>query len=846
MEWGRGRVKSVSRRFQVSLGIMSLVLTVLGTLGAFVVFQRELSNRQVDYLADYVEERASNVDRRFSNLANLHTAAAEELERRVRRMSPAEAERLMDVYYPRKGDGTRRSRPEYFDGHADGDGAVTYGVGAFISRADSIPLVEKKALAAALEIVSDVGQAARRDYDNFYFFTPATRLVMFGPDRKDRLMFYRQDAPADLDISGEEMARITLPANDPERATRCTNLQRLIQDSHGERLATACLTPAYVDGEYVGSFGSSIELTGFFLSAIRNTLPGASNLVVTGKGELIAYPGFETPGRASESTIAGYEKKLSLKAVTRAIQADGKSHGVIASPTGHEIVAYGRLSGPDWYLLITYPKSELTWSAAKSASWLLVVGLGTALAQTLLIVAMARRTIVDPLRRLAVSCDPAAFGESAQPDVSAVERREDEIGVLAKALRSEREKVEAVLASLEDRVHERTAQLERANAEKSRFLANMSHELRTPLNGVIAISETLADQQQTPKGRELAELIVSSGRLLEQVLTDILDFSKIEAGEIQLAHEPFSLVAVVSRIAELHRASASVKGLDFGWTVSPQAEGRFQGDQVRLTQVLSNLLSNAVKFTEAGSVSLQVDTEGEALRFTVIDTGIGFDEAVRQRLFRRFEQADASIRRRFGGTGLGLAISRSLVELMGGEIDVTSTPGKGSAFSFVLPLARAEAEVIETAAVASPSLDIAGARVLLAEDHPTNQKVVQLILQSVGVDPVIVENGVLALDLLKVEQFDVVLMDMQMPELDGLAATALLRELERLEARRRTPVIMLTANALDEHMRASQHAGADLHLSKPIRAAALIEAIIAAIQAQEAADDAAPTVAEAG
>src|SRR6185295_7932734 len=165
-------------------------------------------------------------------------------------------------------------------------------------------------------------------------------------------------------------------------------------------------------------------------------------------------------------------------------------------------------------------------------------------------------------------------------DVSAEEARNDEIGVLARALRHERETTEEVLASLEERVRERTAQLERANTEKSRFLANMSHELRTPLNGVIAISETLSREQKTARGRELAELIVSSGRLLEHVLTDILDFSKIEAGEINLARDEFTMSTLVRRIAELHRASAEAKGLEFGWSVAPETEGRFCGDTV--------------------------------------------------------------------------------------------------------------------------------------------------------------------------------------------------------------------------------------------------------------------------
>jgi signal transduction histidine kinase/ActR/RegA family two-component response regulator len=826
-------MKSLSRRFLISVGLMSLIMTVLGTLGAFVVFERELSNRQIGYLTDYVRERSSNVDRQFSNLSTVHKAAGEELQRRMDHLSDADVAKLADEYFPLQADGTRRSRDKYFDGVVD-NGDYSYGLGAYLGGAKQATPQEMRALVAAFRLVSDFGQAMRRDYDNFYFFTPSpTRLVMYGPDRPDHLTFYRHEAPADLSIDKEEMARITLPQFDPSRATRCTNLQRLVQDTVGKRLATACLTPVYVDGRYVGSFGSSMELTHFFMAAVKGTPSGASPMIVTSKGELIAYPGFTDQTRAPEKTLADYEKRFQLSALVSRIAKDRRENGVIASADGRQIVAFGRLNGPNWYLLLTYPQANVASSAAKSASWVLLIGGLASAIQALAVVLLARGSIVRPVERLAASCEP---GENERPDVSDVERRKDEIGVLATSLRTEREKTEAVLASLEDRVRDRTAQLERANTEKSRFLANMSHELRTPLNGVIAISETLAGQQTTPRGRELAELIMSSGRLLERVLTDILDFSKIEAGEVTFARDDFNMDRLVGHVAELHRASALTKGLSFRWSVTPEAEGLYAGDTVRITQVLSNLLSNAVKFTEVGEVTLSVSALGGETCFVVADSGIGFDEETGARLFRRFEQADASIRRRFGGTGLGLAISRSLVELMGGRIEVTSLPDVGSTFSVFLPLERLEGAGSDEVVDEGPEIDITGARVLVAEDHPTNQKVVELILESVGVSPTIVENGQLALDLLKTDRFDVVLMDMQMPEMDGLTATALLREHERETGQARTPVIMLTANALDEHVRSSHEAGADLHLSKPIHAQALIESIMQAIVAREDAD----------
>lgn len=826
-------MQSLSRRFLIGVGAMSLAVTVLGALGTFAVFQQELLSRQVDYLDIYVAERSSNVDRRFTNLINLQAAASRELVRRSAQLSEGEVDRLMDLYYPEKSDGTRRSRAAYFDGLQERDGHFVYGMGAFISRASAMSDHERRLMAAAFSVVSDFGQAAHSEYDNFYFFTPDTRLVMFGPDRPDRLGFYRNEAPASLSIAKEEMTAIIQPGPNPEGITVCTKLQRLLQYKAGERLGTGCLTPVYIGGKLVGAFGSSIELSGFFQNAVRNTIPGATSLVVTGAGSLIAFPGFEVPGRASERALAGFEADLGLKSLIAAIHKDGRDHGVITSPDGRKIVAFGRLRGPDWFLLLTYPKADLAASAARSASWILILGLVAALAQTLLVVALARRTIVGPLSTLAETCDV----ENAVPEgLMQIEARPDEIGVLARGLRDERLKVQDVLASLEERVAVRTEELQRANEEKSRFLANMSHELRTPLNGVIAIAESLAQEQVSERGRELAGLISSSGRLLEQVLSDVLDFSKIEAGEIHLTDEVFDLAGVVGAITELHRASAQVKGLDFTVAIEPAIMGTYRGDPVRLTQVLSNLLSNAVKFTETGGVGLNIGRSDRGLRFEVRDSGIGFGQDVAARLFRRFEQADASIRRRFGGTGLGLAICRSLVERMGGEIRAESEPGQGSRFIFDLPLVAAEAsvEAVEPGDRATTRSETL--RVLLAEDHPTNQKVVQLILNSVGVEPVIVENGALALERLKAEVFDVILMDMQMPELDGLSAVEQWRAIELQEGRARTPVIMLTANALDEHVAASRIAGADDHLAKPIRAADLIAAIEAQIMAGSAPD----------
>ncbi len=836
-----GKTTSLSRKFLISVGVMSVVVTAIAFVAAFVAFQTELEKREIAYLQDYVTERANQEEHRFTDLADAQLAAADALKARMARLGDVQTERLFQLYYPLKADGTRRSRDAAFDGESEVDGDYTYGLGAFIPRGRDVPLDQKKLLVAAYQTVPHFGEALVSRYDNFYFYTPGTRVVMFGPKRPDHLMFYRHNAPADLDVSKEEMVQITLPGLNPARAIRCTSLQRLVQDKGGDRLGTACVTPVDIAGKHVGAFGSSIELTGYFLRAIRDTSRGATNLIITDKGELIAYPGFAVAGKASEGTVASYEKDMGLRELASQIRSRSEARGVVRTTDGRYIVAYGRLRGPGWLFLIRYPARAMSLAAATSASWILVLGLMAALIQTAMVMAMARKTIARPLQQLASYAererqsgdadggDPAA-GAADRAALAEIEMRPDEIGVLARALQASRERVATVLDDLEGRVKARTAELERANQEKSLFLANMSHELRTPLNGVVAVSETLAREQTTPRNRELAELIVSSGRLLEQVLTDILDFSKIEAGEMRLEIGEFDTAILTGRIAQLHAAAAEAKGLNLTWTVEPEAQGVWRGDSVRITQILSNLLSNAVKFTEAGDVELVVQRTGEGLAFGVRDTGIGFDAETGARLFKRFEQADASITRRFGGTGLGLAICRLLAGLMGGEVEATSCVGQGSVFTVSLPLERlGESRAAGEVATAGESCDVEGVRVLLAEDHPTNQRVVRLILEAAGVRLDIVENGRLALERLATTPYDLVLMDMQMPEMDGLTATKLLRGQEIAIGGRRTPVIMLTANALDEHVRASLEAGADSHLSKPVRADTLLAAVAGAL-----------------
>lgn len=375
---------------------------------------------------------------------------------------------------------------------------------------------------------------------------------------------------------------------------------------------------------------------------------------------------------------------------------------------------------------------------------------------------------------------------------------------------------------------------EAANAAKSAFLANMSHEIRTPLNAILGLNHLLRKEGVSPSQMQRLDKMEIAGRHLLSLINDILDLSKIEAGRMDLEHNNFHLSSVLDSVASIVRDSAIGKGL----TLEVDADGVplwLRGDVTRLRQALLNFASNAVKFTEQGRVCLRsilLEEQGDALmvRFEVEDTGIGLTPEQQNRLFQTFEQADGSTSRRFGGTGLGLALTRRLAELMGGRVGLDSTPGVGSTFWFIVPLQRGHGPMpipppAKTVAGAEAMLRSRhrGARLLLAEDNPINIEVVLEMLHAVEMDVCVVENGREAVERARHQTFDLILMDMQMPEIGGLEATRIIRTLPQWAER---PIVALTANAFAEDRQACLAAGMNDMLIKPVEPDRLYAALL--------------------
>ncbi|MBZ5607998.1 MAG: response regulator [Acidobacteriia bacterium] len=556
------------------------------------------------------------------------------------------------------------------------------------------------------------------------------------------------------------------------------------------------------------------------LASLRSDSRIREAVLYDARGACFAAFQREPGGRCPVRTVDGIRREANAIVIARAISSGGERVGTV-------LLAANLPSIP------AILKQYLRGAALIVILKLLMAAILVAILQSR--VAGPILAIAKVARRMA---ETRGLGERARVQTA------DEVGVLASSFNTMLDRIQrrdAELARHRERLEQEVAERSRVNAAllqakekaeeaarlKSEFLANMSHEIRTPLNGVTGMISLVLDKCADPEEREQLQVAQSAALSLTSILNDILDLSKIEAGKMAIESVAFDLQSILRECLRIFEVAVREKGLRLGLKIAPDCPAWVWGDPVRLRQVLINLIGNAVKFTLQGEVQLSVSAPAAgSIRFEVRDTGIGVPREKLDAIFEAFTQADGSHTRRFGGSGLGLTITRRLVSLMGGQLSARSEPGRGSVFSVELPLTAAPpAEPDSGAVLATLPIGLPKLRVLVAEDNLVNQKVTSGILRRQGWTVTVAANGEQAYRAFLEERYDLILMDVQMPEVDGLEAATVIRNEERRRSLARTPILAVTAHASQaQHEQCLAH-GMDAVVTKPLDLATLLLAI---------------------
>lgn len=826
---------SLSSRMMLMMAIRISLVVMLVSLISYYQSLQSIEQALTQRLSQFTDLRTQTESKQLRFLEARLDELRNEFIERYQRIRGADVSQVFDSYFRLNDDGSAYTAEALYLGFDGRYGARHSGFSGGIDNEFPLTPDRRLRLVLAQEMLFQHGPGLIQQKRGAQPFLPALNLY-FMTLEKDLLIYWPSvpwypDFRGGYDIAATgDYAKIFNPALPyAERKSSWTGTYR---DEVPKIWMVSYTLPIDLDGRPVAGLGIDVSLTELNQRLQANRFEQAQSMVVRRDGRVIAAPDLEQAmlpvngefylQRSADPSLQNLHVLLN----------DNPDQTFIDDAEHDRFVSIGTIEGPDWLLLTVYPKHLLNGPVMQTAMFTLQIGLLTLVMEVAMLWWVLRRQVTEPLTNFVVASKSIAQGDlSVMPLLE--HERTDELGELARAyldmtrsLAATRQTLLEANQSLELRVQARTQELELmqqqadvANQAKSRFLANMSHDIRTPMSSIIGMVTLALRTPLDEKQRDYLQKIELSAQNLLGILNDILDISKIEAGKLAVEAVATRLPVLLDHLYSQQAVAAQQKKLAFSFQVDPQLTMPLLVDPLRLSQVLTNLVGNAIKFTPSGSVSFSANLlacSGEIMhvRFAVRDTGIGLSRAEIDRLFEPFEQADTTTARRFGGTGLGLAICKQLVTLMGGDIGVHSEPGQGSTFWFVLPLARAkDAPVAASESKTDQPDQLRGQRILVAEDNLFNQQVAKEFLEQEGASVMIASSGDEAIALMRQHSFDCVLMDVQMPVMDGFEATRIIRATPELAD---ALVIAMTANARDEDRQRCREAGMNDFVAKPI------------------------------